>query len=65
MREHAQKLEFEEAGNIKTLIDSLRILSDRQSVRDIATEDTDIIVYYTKYDRQFIGLTIIRRGQIV
>ena len=65
MREHVQKLEFEEAGNIKTLIDSLRLLSDRQSVRDIATEDTYIIIYYTKYDRQFIGLTIIRWGQIV
>ncbi len=65
MREHAKSLEFEDAANIKTLIESLKVLSERQSVRDIATESTDIIVYYAKYDRQFIGLTMIRRGQIV
>lgn len=65
MREHAKNLEFEEAGNIKTLIESLQTLGQRQSVRDVIQEDTDIVLFYTKYDCNYIAMTQIRRGQII
>ncbi len=65
MQEHAKRLEFEEAQKIKTLIDSIGVLAERQLARDIIPGDHDIFVVLEKYEKYHIGIMQIRSSQIV
>ena len=50
----AKNLEFEEAGKIKSQIESIEILKHRQIARDAVTNDCDIIMVLEKYSKIFI-----------
>ena len=65
MYDHAKKLEFEEAQKIKTLIDSLGVLAEKQIARDVIAGDHDIFVVLEKYEKYHIGIMQIRSSQII
>lgn len=65
MQTKAKNLEFEEAQSIKTTLEALKWLYERQSVRDIIDGDVDICIQYEKYEKTYIGYTQIRASQIV
>lgn len=65
MKQKAKDMKFEEAAKVRETIRALRILHERQSVRDVVEGDIDIFVMYEKYDKSYIWFTQIRWGQIV
>lgn len=65
MQKKARNLEFEDAQEIKTTIEALKWLYEKQKVRDIIEWDVDICLMYEKYDKTYIGYTQIRMNQIV
>jgi excinuclease ABC subunit C len=65
MRDHAREFRFEEAQKVKSTIEALRWLHERQKVRDIVEWDIDIFIKYEKYDKTYIWLTQIRWWKII
>ena len=65
MREKATNLEFEEASKIKEQIKYITELKEKQIARDIISWNNDILVYLTKYSKNYIWLTQIRNGEII
>lgn len=61
----SKNLEFEKAQEIKETLESMKLLHERQKVRDIVEGDVDIFLLYEKYDKQYIALTQIRSSQII
>ncbi len=64
MAERAQKLEFEEAGKIKSQLEAISVLAERQIARDAVAGSYDAITLLSKYEKFWIGLTIVREGEI-
>jgi excinuclease UvrABC nuclease subunit len=54
MMMRAKNLEFEEAGKIKSQIESIEILKHRQIARDAVAHDCDIVMVLEKYSKIFI-----------
>lgn len=65
MMRHAKALEFEKAAKIKTEIEAIQTLSERQIVRDAVEGNHDICVVYEKNEQFFVGLTKIRDAKII
>lgn len=62
---HSKHLEFEKAQEIKETLEALRLLHERQKVRDILEGNVDIFLLYEKYEKKYIALTQIRSSQII
>jgi excinuclease UvrABC nuclease subunit len=54
MQNFAKNLEFERAKIIKEQIDSIKILSEKQIVRDSISGNYDIIYILEKFEKIFI-----------
>lgn len=65
MKEHASRLEFEEAGRIKNRLEQLSQIHDRQIVRDAIGGDHDVIVLLCKYDKVFVWSVQLRWWKVV
>ena len=64
MMMRAKNLEFEEAGKIKSQIESIEILKHRQIARDAVAHDCDIVMVLEKYSKIFIWRTEVRNWEI-
>lgn len=64
MKKKASEYKFEEAGEIKESIESIRSLENTQIVRDFLEGNYDVINYIEKYDSLFIGVIEIRDSKI-
>ena len=64
MKEKASKLEFEEAGKIKEVLDSLDSMEQTQIVRDWVSGDFNVVNYISKFDKFYIALIEIRNSKI-
>ena len=65
MMTFVKNLEFEKAGKIKSEIEALKMLSERQIVRDAIEGNHDICVLYQNHKHFFVGLTKIRDAKII
>lgn len=65
MLEYAKNLEFEKAGEVKSQIEFIRNLQERQSVRDVVDGDSDAIFWQEKNATLYIVVVIVRAGQVV
>lgn len=65
MYKYSKNLEFEKAMEIKETLEALKLLHERQKVRDIIEGNVDIYLKYEKYDKIYIALTQIRSSQII
>ncbi|HRI35919.1 MAG TPA: GIY-YIG nuclease family protein [bacterium] len=61
----AERRQYEEAARLRDEIRSLEGLSERQIVRDMISEDADVVVLLPKYDRLFAGVAEVRGGELV
>lgn len=61
----AQKKEFEQAQKYKNQLEQLRLMQEKQVVRDSIQGDVDVIILLEKYEKYFIGRLEIRDGSIV
>ena len=64
MMERASHQEFEEAGKIKSQLEAISVLAERQIARDAVRGSYDVISLLYKYDRFWVGLTEIRDSEI-
>ncbi len=65
MHEHAKNLEFEDAAKIKSQIEAIRTLSEKQLARDVLPGDHDFFVALEKYGKLHVALMQIRSGQMI
>ena len=65
MHEHAKNLEFEEAAKLKSQIEAIRTLSEKQLARDVLPGDHDFFVALEKYGKLHVALMQIRAGQMI
>ena len=65
MHQHAVKLEFEKAQECKKNIEQLKLMQQKQLVRDQVSWDLDVVMTLEKYGKIFIGRLEIRNGSIV
>lgn len=54
MKQKAKNLEFEDAKKILETIQALKLLHEKQSVRDIVHGNIDAFSMYEKYDNIYI-----------
>jgi excinuclease ABC subunit C len=64
MMERAGRQEFEEAGKIKSQLEAISVLAERQIARDAVRGSYDVISLLDKYDRFWVGVTEIRDSEI-
>ncbi len=64
MMEFARNMKFERANIIKSQIESIKILDEKQIVREWILWDYNIINYIEKFDKIFIGKLEIRSSKI-
>lgn len=64
MKNHAKKLEFEEAGKVKEMLEQVKDSKEEQLINWIIKEDLDIINYLEKYDKFYISKIEIRNQKI-
>jgi len=65
MLEFAKNLEFERANILKQQIESIKILDEKQIVREWIIWDYDVINYLEKFDKIFIWKIEIRNSRII
>lgn len=65
MREYAKNLEFEKAGKLKSQIDAMKVLSERQIARDVLPWNHDILAILQNYGKVFVWLLQIRSGKMI
>lgn len=65
MKQHVEKLQFEQAGEIKKYLESIESLKVTQVVRDGIKWNFDIINSINKYEKHYIWLIKIRNSKIV
>lgn len=65
MKQHVEKLQFEQAWEIKKYLESIESLKVTQVVRDWIKWNYDIINYINKYEKYYIWLIKIRDSKIV
>ena len=64
MMERAGRQEFEEAGKIKSQLEAISVLAERQIARDAVRGSYDVISLLDKYERFWVGVTEIRDSEI-
>lgn len=64
MMQRAKALEFEEAGKLKSQIESIEVLGQKQIARDAISGACDVVLLIEKYSKTFIGRTEVRSGEI-
>jgi len=65
MKQKAQVLEFEKAAKIKEQIESVRMVGEKYLSRGKSDESFEVFVYLHKYNKHFVGRTIVEKGEIV
>ena len=65
MRDYAKNLEFEKAGKLKSQIDAMKVLSERQIARDVLPWNHDILAILQNYGKVFVWLLQIRSGKMI
>jgi excinuclease ABC subunit C len=64
MMQRAGRQEFEEAQKIKTQLEAISVLAERQIARDAVRGSYDVISLLNKYERFWVGVTEIRDSEI-
>lgn len=65
MKALAAERRFEEAATAKREWEQVKLLADRQVVRDAVSGDHDAVVFLSKYGRTFAGVAEVRDGSLV
>ena len=65
MKTLAAERRFEEAATAKREWEQVKLLADRQVVRDAVSGNHDAIAFLTKYGRTFAGVAEVRDGSLV
>ncbi len=65
MKKEASELQFEKAAKTRDLIDSIRIIMDKQRITDAGGDDKDIIALARNENDSVVSIFFIRDGQLI